>query len=316
MSFQSGSYAASSTGASQLITGLETALAAHPSWSFIETFTSGTNTYRVWKCTGSGANANDWGSDFYVVFARTTSGVQSNLTVYAGEGYNATTHQLIRPVAGRNTAVSATPNANYSYGDETNGVAWTDTVALAGVFPSSGNSVTVNWSAIVTKNGIWLKNDANTTAHFYVGLFDSKLDGVSPHLTEPFPLMMWSSSLSAFQASNPAGVSRHPGVSAPSTLFGGHAIFPYSTGYGHQSATDLFQGETSAPRAALMGNSIPSNHGAAGGLRGLVKDARMTGVGATPGITDTIVIDGQIYWYFNLANNFGTYAVWAKRDAA
>lgn len=316
MAIGNGIFPAGTTGGSQLVTQIETVLATHPSWSFIEGTTVGTEFHRVWKCTGSGANANDFGQDFYVSFGRGSSGTQSSMTMRAFEAYNLTLHQPIRPCAGKNTTVATAINANYSYGDETNGVLFTN-LDVASMSVNAGNGANVTWYCIVTKNGVWVKAFVSSVDCAYAGLFDSKLDGVSPHRAEPFPLMVVGHSVAAQQpGTQSVGVSRHPGRVGSGVSNFAHHLTEFSPVYGTQSGVDLHQGESSAPRIAVIGNIDPGVHDIYGGLRGLMKDARVTGMGTTGAVSDTIVIDGETYWYFRLGGVLTNRMAWARRDSA
>lgn len=168
----------SSTAGIDAIAFIEAGLtAASASWLFIEgtTFTSGftgqPTTARVWKCLGS---QNAGGLDFYVILTRSTSDV-GTITVRLAEGYNPTTHAVIRPAQSTNSGAVAVNQTDFSIG---NGTEYA--LAATGVGAQQDHSVYLNNSQgvdhfmVVSKSFIAYGANVNGVAcgGFYVGNFD------------------------------------------------------------------------------------------------------------------------------------------------
>src|SRR4051812_34401215 len=80
-------------------------MTAHTNWTFIETVTSTTQTWNVWKNHGTGVTDNNsLGSDFYIaLFINTAQPLI--LKFYAFEDWNTSTKQSARPVCGSGSSV-------------------------------------------------------------------------------------------------------------------------------------------------------------------------------------------------------------------
>lgn len=304
---------------------VESVLTAHDNWDSVESgVVVGTVNWNVWKNRGSGLGANDLGQDFYIALGRDNTGGQTIFQIAAMESYLPATDQLIRPVAG--WGQSAPMQSNNSYGDNTLGVPFSDSQVQKPYIVVSNGSSTLSYQIIVTRNGVFIAGGAGSTPStgnryfLYAGLFDTKLDGVSPHLTEIFPLCLLShagTGLLLTGAQTWGATSRHPGRTTTAVYNFGLDISNYTLLYGAFNAIDLLQGESSAPRLALMGRA--SNHDVYGGLRGLAKEIKLTGTSTsggtvTPGFGDTITIDGDVYYYFQMGS-ISSWASWVRRDA-
>lgn len=150
--------------------------AASASWAFIEgtTFTSGftgqPTTARVWKCLGS---QNAGGLDFYVILTRQTSD-GGTITVRLAEGYNPSTHAVIRPAQSTNSGAIPVNQTDFSIG---NGTEYA--LAATGVGAQQDHSVFLNNSQgvdhfmVVSKSFIAYGANVNGLAcgGFYIGNF-------------------------------------------------------------------------------------------------------------------------------------------------
>ncbi len=90
---------ASASPAAGLVTAIETALAAHASWSFVEEVTQ-TDVHRIWKCSGA---TNVAGIDFHVAFVKPATATSLGVKVF--EGWNSGTDRMHRPVPYNSTAL-------------------------------------------------------------------------------------------------------------------------------------------------------------------------------------------------------------------
>lgn len=150
--------------------------AASSSWAFVEgtTYTAGftgqPTTARVWKCLGS---QNAGGLDFYVILNRNTSDV-GTISVRLAEGYNATTHAVIRPAQASNSGVVAVNQTDFSIGNGTEyALAATGVGAQQDHSVFLSNSQGVDHFMVVSKSFIAYGANVNGLAcgGFYVGNF-------------------------------------------------------------------------------------------------------------------------------------------------
>lgn len=113
--YTTGTVGPSATSATDLRTAVDAAILSHPNWSLVEAITITGGTSRVYKCSGSGANANSWAQDFYVALTQRTAS-PSALDVQVFEAYTpAPTSQAVRSCRGSGSTTVAAPNANGGY---------------------------------------------------------------------------------------------------------------------------------------------------------------------------------------------------------
>lgn len=277
---------------------IESALALHSNWEFVEEYTHATvYKWRVWRCKGVG---NAFGSDWYLLLHWRTDAA-SVIAAMPCESYNTTTHaatNIVGPGAGGTT----TPGAN-------------------GEFTGSGGSTPMvltttpsnypwNLSAPVSTAFTQFVNVSNdrlcvasslATSGGYFGLFDSLA------AADPFPLCMAGESCYMGGASYEAGWSRHPMADSAdyvsqSLWFRGDPsrVGLENSGY---NSPDKIGGKVFFPRIALQ----TPNESLVGKYRGLLLDALGSPNGSTASaVGDTITIDGVDWMYFgsSLAQGF------------
>ncbi len=112
--YQTGTQAISATSAVDFRTALDAVIVTHPNWSLVEAISITGGTSRIYKCSGSGGNANSWGQDFYIAITQFTASA-TQLQFQAFEAYDTGTHQATRAVISAGAATIAAPNANGGY---------------------------------------------------------------------------------------------------------------------------------------------------------------------------------------------------------
>lgn len=313
--------------AAALITQIEGTFTDHTgNWEFVEEVTITSQAHRVWKNRGTGAtNNNSWGVDFYVSIWKAST---TDVRIKCFESWDATNKKVIRPC--RSTATALSLNANYSWGDETNGQTLdqissgnTSTTGASnvafGTLPTTGYDYFI-WATkdqvkIALKVGV---NDYCAGA----GVFESLLTA-SP--AELFPLYLQGSGTSTGQVMagvSEVGWSRHPNAAnltaTAGNLRGGlvnTTLGPRMGGIG-SAAVDRFHGTSGA---ALMARPLTiasqgnvNDGGNFGYYRGLMYDTVMLAVdGSTTRSGDTVTLGSDVY--VKMAGPANIH--FAKRDA-
>src|SRR5215207_10083896 len=307
--------------AADLITAIEAVLDAHSGQGeFVETVAISSVNYRVWKNRGSGVtNPNSWGSDYYFSINR-QSATEIRITVF--ESWDATNKKAIRPC--RQSTTAATPNANFSFGDETSGFTLNSFGAGATGLTYTGaiGLVTTGftWYFQATKDRVYFGIRQGTTDDaFSFGVFESLLT-TSP--SEAFPLYMQAgSTITAGNMASSAGAwSRHPGVpivSSASNWRGSPlsaSLSPVMGGVGASASVDRFHNNSwliARPLVSASGGGV-SDGSTYGFYRGLIYDAvRLANDGGTTRNGDTVTISGDVY----VKISGGGWNNWIKRDA-
>lgn len=273
--------------AAALITLIEAQMTAQGgTWVFVEEVVISTNTYRVWRNKGSGVtNPNSFGTDFYIAFRRATAAGATDVVVMAFEVWDATNKKAIRPVAGSTTNQAI--NANFSFGDETNGF----TLALVAATAGLRSLVTTGFDYViqVSKNQIafGVKVGVNDSA-VYAGLFESLLP-----TAHPFPLcLIGGGTGSTGTLSTTHGVSRHPTMTGTNTNNFQHAISALLTGAGDAtSLIDKLHGSAVGSRVLLSPSGTANTYGQYHGL--LYNVMNLNNGGTTWRTGDTIPVSGE-----------------------
>lgn len=308
--------------AAALITALVNVLDAHTGqWEFVETVTISSIDYQVWKNRGTTVtNPNAWGTDFYFAINRQSA---TEIRIKVFESWDATNKKMIRPCRSSSTAVA--PNANGSYGDETNGYT-VDTITSTNVAYSGfvGLATTgFDWFIAASKDRVYiaLKQGSVDQAMGW-GIFETLLTS-SP--AEGFPLYLLSGSGStpaangAFAATQEMAWSRHPGVTASqaSNFRGGvpsSSLSPTMGGIDSPTLTDRFHnGSWLLARPLVTAQSGSVSTGATHGYyRGLMYDVvRLADNGATTRNGDTVTLAGDVYVLMRASS----WTHWVRRDA-
>lgn len=179
MSFVTATDTSDAAAGTTLLNAIETLLSGHAAWSFVETVVSGTFTCRVWKCLGT---ANSWGSDWYLILRRSTSGIATSaITITACESYDSSGHLMTRFMQSLTTA--ATPDSTL------NSVTGTTTVAPGSApftMTVTPSVTTFTYWILLTKNSLVLRSSIDTSPA-YIGLFTPFFAADWP--TKEFPLV-------------------------------------------------------------------------------------------------------------------------------
>jgi hypothetical protein len=264
----------------------------------------------VFKCAGTGNDANDAGVDFYVFIRRDKTIAATTLEISMGFGWDTTYHKASNflgvthgnytnyagtTAAGWSASSSHAPVPDYLYFPNISANIWH--------FPSSTlNKTGFTYQIKMTKNLIMIGHRVGTLDHFmYVGLFDSLVSSG----TDAYPLCMITSNVN----------SNHTYLKAPSILYSAASaaynfgLFPLSWTRAGQAqmgtfvvsnATNysdkLLNGGVPASRVYLahsVDKTIWYTHGCTRGL--LKSDVLCFPSGGTVNLGDTMTIGGVVY---------------------
>lgn len=315
MTFYSGSIN-STTPNTDIMTVLNTNIAAHAAWEFVETVTGtpSTRVTDVYKCLGT---SNSFGVDFYVGVCRSaTAGAAWGFVI--GEGWDSGTKKFTNPGVRCAYNTALTIETDLSYGtdrhaaNETTLVAATDGflraagMALVDSGINYAASTAYTWYLSVTNDRIVFTSTSNSgTVGLYVGLYDSF------HSTslDPFPLYCGALSASphatSFRDVSRSSTVRENGCATRDSGSGSRtqalatsvSVHPWTwTGAGSNLATTTLTKEPISNKwwpSRVMLVSI----GHAGAIKGLLKsDVLMLNLGETSEVYgDTVTIDGVAY---------------------
>lgn len=285
-----------------IVTKLESMLAAHSAWVFVETYTTGGYETRTWKNLGS---VNAAGVDFYLHIIRSTTSIATT-TIYfrTSEGYNTGTHLATRLTAPNAAGASlTTPDATYnSYYGTTQTAPYTGVTAA---WPSMVlSTISQYYLFVVTKNGLYFGPNSATSGASGAGGFLGVFESLWP--THPTEYPLCSAQFGTNTSSSYGTVARTPGATTASTTF--------STFYSPQQWTPtsgviptttygLYGGGVLAARAALT----MTGGTATAPYRGLVYDALLAQVDAAVAQGDTITYNGTTWVCIARATPFGIF---------
>lgn len=270
-------------------------------WSFVENIPAGTGAGQsgsasysidVYKCAGSGTDANDAATDWYVAWRLpvTDGAVSSNFNVF--EDYEGGTNKRFkRPVAG--PAVQAPTGTGFWRSDTYAAAASVVGVQQETIFTL--NTTGFSYWIKLTKNGIWVTCQVGSTLGTHIALLGDTMvaSGVA---TDSCPLF-------AHGAGGGSGIeaSREPGVTDGTKTkwnYGECAPWTLLAGSNAPNNNDLFQGN----KVALSRICVLRTGGAGvinliGAFRALLKPELILcfQTGGTVNIGDTIVINGVTY---------------------
>jgi len=286
-------------------------------WSWIETIPAGTGAGQsgannvvvdVFKCAGSGTNANDAGVDFYIGIAGNTSGtngvasgviVAENYIDIAGNPANADRGKFKRqcPVAQTGT----TPDASsFAFNETYQNFATASKLDITPTMTSGAGGIAY-WLKVDHNWMIWSLKIGTAFSTFFGGIFDSLVSGSD---TEVMPLCVLTASAGSF--------ARLPGVTSGA---GGAAMWQVNA-FSWSRITDSSQTYTTLDRWN-SGKMIASRVGVAhntgsqqtyGGVRGILKPEilhlpAISGITPQPG--DTVVIDGNTWTVITSTTTLG-----------
>lgn len=295
----------STTPATDIITFIEAGLTAHAGWTFIEqqSYTqSSAKVSRIWKCLGS---QNSGTYDWHLILTRDSAGTGS-FWMKMSEGYNASTHAVIRPC---HSVASAAVNAtDWSIGNGTEYALTVLTGSTGGLMDIQVNitaSVDIEHFLTVSKSFIAysINQSSAPLAGFYVGNFNPAYSSTY----NPVIMNGMSNTLGgAF-----SGATRWPNAAAlPSSNAGATSeglLIPngYPSGWITTTAVvaDTYRGvaEAAPVMVAGVGAASPSNASliaSKGGQRGTMPTGTMVWMteAGTPRNGDYITISGVDYF--------------------
>lgn len=278
-------------------------------WSFVENIPAGTGagqsgnagtTCDVYKCAGSGGDANAAGVDFYVgLYGTTAGGISQASRVIVAEDYlsiagnpaNADRGKFRRwcplPVTGTTPDVT-----NYTYSETYTTCAGINNAAPSNFGPSLSITGYSYWLKLTNNFLLMSVRSGTSSTSVYAGLMDSLTS-----VTDTMPLVTLGGSSGSF--------SRLPSVTAGAGGAGmwGAGMGPWTAPIqlafaGDQSGTsDKWQGGKVHASRCLVFHGITAANGATyGWFRGLLKqDVLAIQTGGTVGLGDTIDIGGNTY---------------------
>lgn len=324
MAYASASSQVSATPGVLLATAIEAVLTSHSTWEPVETMTSGTSTYRVWRNRGSGVAApNSWGQDFYIVIITNTT-VPTAVYLRSFEAFTASggvyaNHRVFRPVGPTTTSgVAVTLNADGS-SHATAGVTLGISTVVEVSVATATSPNTWDHQIIASKNNLWVgvRHNATTSDYaFCVGLFETFQD---PAETTEFPLFMTATASQSenFSSGCDTGTSRHPKkptANADAQNFQ-HRLAVYNVTGGDLLTVDRYFGAAKPTRVLLA--SLGTPHNTYGILRGLLHDAvYLADGGVSTRQGDIATINETPYWKFKVGTSQLSAGIWVNRDAA
>jgi hypothetical protein len=295
-------------------------IAAHPAWEFVETVvgSTATNITDVYKCLGS---LNSFGTDFFVGIGRTgaTPGT-ATVGMFIGETYDsgAKTFGKGAPWCAYNTALTVA--ADFSYGTARHVANETSMVATTDGFLRSvgGHSAHARAPGLASTNFSWWLSVTNDRIVYgtsngggllsvYGGLYDS-FHAVA---IDPFPLVacsLWPALLtSAYDprlhaTASPGGAFTRDAALAGTiagAFRGGVSGHPWTQDHGSQAG---YWSSAALSKEPMSGKWWPSRamvypESRAGAIKGLLKPdvlvLDMGEVGEVQG--DTLTIDGVVH---------------------
>lgn len=295
-------------------------------WSFVENIPAGTGAGQsgsasyscdVFKCAGSGSDANDAGHDFYVGILRQGTTTSSGLRIITSEDYNDTTKKFYNWPhyrAGDNASPIGTDANGYAtYSSPTYySSAEAKVSEMVGVNYSHSFVCTINttgfsyWIYITNNFVIFSTRVSTTDKAVYIGLMDSLID--SETISEHCPLVIVGNGENCGVSTTAAAFSNYPGVlnltAGVYTYFGRGYLLPWtnnsSTLAGVSNATgagDKWQvGKIHVTRGVMVNHCASGSYAVCGFTRGLLKkEVLFFPTGGTVVLGDTLAIGGETW---------------------
>ena len=290
------------TPALDIMTNLQTWMPAN-GYTFVETYTSGTNISDVYKSPGT---SNSFGTDFYIGFNRTAT-TSANVGVMVFEQWDAVNKKAIKyaPITG---GVSMTPASDGSVNDS--GVLLSATTSAASCYKGNAISTAASVSATIylniTVNRLIWGHSTTVSYAGYAGLYDSFTPGGFPLISVITGYVSTSTPTSTTYGS----VTREQWISAATTNF---AVYSGSYYYGYYHAwpittlrgADAVNNKTGYYPTSLVTFASVKNTSIVG-LYGTLKDIvynNQGGINGTGGDTLSITVGATTYNYVKPATN-------------
>jgi hypothetical protein len=272
-------------------------------WSFVENIPAGTGAAQsgstsysvdVYKCAGSGTDANDAGTDFYIALRIPVSDGAVASAFDACEDYNPISAGANKATFRRqtaNTSLNTTPIGSGSWRNDT--LANEATIANAAITTSTLNTSGFTYYIKLTKNFLlWAIRVGVTEGMHIAGLMDTFV----VNTTDSCPLF------AAGPTAAHAGVSRLPGVITSNTdQWRVNSLFwTRGPNLGTDNSTnnnDIWQSnKIHVSRILIVNKAAATLWFQSGGLRGLIKsDVLSFKTGGTVQLGDTMVISGNTW---------------------
>lgn len=298
----------SATPATALMAALQTPIAAHAAWEFVETVVgTGANVCDVYKCLGS---LNAHGTDFFVGICRAAT--TGNVGLIVGETYDGVAKEFGKgaPYVATSGTIATAADGSFATPKHVANANHLASVATGNLFAAQVPTTTSSlftWYLSVTNDRIILaKSAGNQDAAAYAGLYESH------HAIglDPFPLVTCKVYISAPAPTTGASVgatTRDPTVSG--TVTSGFAAFldPYWTvPYGKSRVNGSNTNSKESISAKWWPSRIPlAQQSLAGSCKGLLRDVVFIVIGGTTEVVgDTAVIDGVTYTCFAPETNY------------
>jgi hypothetical protein len=290
------------TPALDIMTNLQTWMPAN-GYTFVETYTSGTNISDVYKSPGT---SNSFGTDFYIGFNRTSTTVAS-VGVMVFEQWDAVNKKAIK-YAPSTGGSSTTPAGDGTINDA--GVFLNVTTSAASCYKNTVIATAASVSATIylniTVNRLIWGHSTTTPYAGYAGLYD-------PFTSGGFPLISLTTGFSAATIptyTSYGSLTREPWISAATTNF---AVYTGSVSYGYYYAwpATISTGPQAANNKtgyypttliAIQGVKNTSVAGLYGTLKDIVYN-NQGGVNGTGGDTLAITVGATTYNYVKPATS-------------
>lgn len=222
MTFYSGDLTGNGTPVPTLVAALDADITSVTGWSLVESYNTGTWTYNVYKCASATSGMI---TDFHVIIGSKNSS-PTEIRIQVSEGYNATTHKVIRPMMVGTTAAYYTTGSDCTMGS-------TEYSIMSGTNCYQEIPVTTSttrWELIVHNDALILTVKTSYVYSSYCGSFTSHV--YTPATNDPMPL---THCIGSAQNSSTAGVARFGTTSGGSVGFTRQALNP-STSFPSMSA--------------------------------------------------------------------------------
>lgn len=289
----------SATPATDLMTALDTHI-TNNGWTFVETYTSGTNISNIYKSPGA---SNSFGTDFYVGLNRTST--TSNVALFLCELYDSSTHYARKYAP---PGLNAIPDTDYTVVDATGINPDSASFQKAAVI-TRVNSTLFTWYANVTVDRMIFGSSATSGELVYAGLYDPLIPGDS------FPICVMKISGSSTSATTYGAVTRELNQTAATA--NNWAVQTNGTVISSTASQNIAYGANVFSTGTLLytGN-VPvqriffsSTRNTSTGIRGLLKGVVVAGSGTSvTGDTLSYTSGGTTYNYIHAqVSSTGTY---------
>lgn len=285
----------SATPATALMTALDTHITAN-GWTFVETYTSGTNISNIYKSPGA---SNSFGTDFYVGLNRTST--TSDVALFLCELYDSSTHYARKYAP---PGLNAIPDTDYTVVDATGIYPDSASFQKAAVITRATSSL-FTWYANVTVDRMIFGSSAGDLV--YVGLFDTLIPGDS------FPICVCKVGGGSTAATTYGAVTRE--LNQTSATANNWAVQTLGTTVSSASNSLAYGVLAQGTSALLYTGNVPvqrivffSSRNTTTGVRGLLKGVVVAGATTSAhGDTLSYTSGGTTYNYIHATNSTASY---------